>query len=75
MIILLAKLSFQKKVKDLSQSNVMNYGHLLESQKQWIWLGIDRGTREIVGVFVGDRSRQSAKKLWDSLPGVYRQTK
>jgi len=53
----------------------MNYGHLLESQKQWIWLGIDRGTREIVGVFVGDRSRQSAKKLWDSLPGVYRQTK
>ncbi len=21
----------------------------------------------------GDRSRQSAKKLWDSLPGVYRQ--
>ncbi len=27
----------------------------------WIWLGIDRDTRKIVGVFVGDRSRQSAQ--------------
>ena len=53
----------------------MSYGHLLESQKQWIWLALDRKTREIVGVFLGNRSRQSARKLWDSLPGVYRQTK
>ncbi len=51
----------------------MNYGHLLESQQQWIWLALDRKTREIVGVFLGDRSRQSAKKWWDSLPGVYHQ--
>jgi len=27
----------------------------------------------IIGVFVGDRSRQSAKKLWEFLPAVYRQ--
>ena len=33
--------------------------------------GIDRDTREIVGVFVGDRSRQSAQGLWNSLPPVY----
>ncbi len=39
----------------------------------YIWLAIDRDTRAIVGCFVGDRSRQSAKKLWASLPGVYRQ--
>ena len=44
-----------------------------KSQKQWIWLALDRKTREIVGVFFGDRSRQSAQKLWDSLPSVYRQ--
>lgn len=44
-----------------------------KGNKQWIWLAIDRDTREIVGVFVGDRSRNSAKELWDSLPGVYRQ--
>jgi len=26
-----------------------------------------------VGVYVGDRSRQSAQRLWQSLPPVYRQ--
>ena len=36
-----------------------------------IWLAIDADSREIVGVFVGDRSRQAAKRLWQSLPAVY----
>ncbi len=34
---------------------------------------MDADTREIVGVDIGDRSRQSAKRLWQSLPPVYRQ--
>lgn len=41
--------------------------------KQWVWLAIDRGTGEVVGVFVGDRSQKGAQGLWDSLPPVYRQ--
>jgi Transposase and inactivated derivatives, IS1 family len=41
--------------------------------KQWIWLALDANTREIVGVYIGDRSRKSAQRLWESLPGVYRQ--
>ena len=41
--------------------------------KQWIWLVIDRATREIIGVHIGDRGEKSAKKLWQSLPPVYRQ--
>ena len=41
--------------------------------KQWIWLALDVDTREIVGVWIGDRSVTSAKKLWQSLPSVYRQ--
>ena len=41
--------------------------------KQWVWLAIDQETGEIVGVFVGDRSRQGAQGLWESLPAVYRQ--
>jgi IS1 family transposase len=41
--------------------------------KQWVWLAIDRDTREIVGVHVGDRSRDGAEALWKSLPPVYRQ--
>lgn len=39
----------------------------------YIWLAIDRYTREIVGCFMGDRTRKSARQLWTSLPGVYRQ--
>lgn len=41
--------------------------------KQWVWLAIDRDTREIVGVHIGDRSREGAQALWESLPPVYRQ--
>ena len=44
-----------------------------KDNKEWIWLAIDANTREIVGVHVGDRSHQSAKGLWRSLPLVYRQ--
>jgi len=31
--------------------------------KVYIWRLIDRKTREIIGCYLGDRSRQSAKKL------------
>ncbi len=41
--------------------------------KVFIWLAIDRSTREIIGCYLGDRSRQSAKKLYSSLPLVYQQ--
>jgi IS1 family transposase len=44
-----------------------------KANKQWIWLAIDAVTREIVGVYIGDRSAQAAKQLWRSLPPVYRQ--
>lgn len=38
----------------------------------WCWIALDRKTRRIVGLYMGDRSRDSAKKLWDSLPTSYR---
>ena len=41
--------------------------------KYWIWLAIDRNTREIIGVHIGDRSREGAQALWDSIPNFYRQ--
>jgi insertion element IS1 protein InsB len=44
-----------------------------KANKQWLWLAIDADTREIIGVFVGESSSQSAKKLWEFLPAVYRQ--
>jgi hypothetical protein len=36
--------------------------------KVYIWRLIDRRTREIIGCYLGDRSRQSAKKLWVQFP-------
>jgi IS1 family transposase/transposase-like protein len=40
---------------------------------QWLWLAQDAETREIVGVYLGNRDAQSALALWKSLPPVYRQ--
>jgi len=37
----------------------------------YIWLAIDRDSRKIIGCFVGDRTRKSARKLWASLPEIY----
>jgi len=44
-----------------------------KNNKQWIWLALDKDTREIAGVHIGDRSEEGAKKLWESLPPIYRQ--
>lgn len=44
-----------------------------KGNKQWVWLALDVATREIVGCHIGDRSGNSARALWQSLPGVYRQ--
>ena len=39
-----------------------------KSKKQWIWLAIDQETGEI-----GARAKATARQLWESLPGTYRQ--
>jgi insertion element IS1 protein InsB len=41
--------------------------------KQWLWLAMDRTTRQIIALHVGDRSRESARQLWANLPAVYRE--
>ena len=42
-----------------------------KGNKQWVWLALDADTREIVGVYIGARDEAAARKLWESLPGVY----
>ncbi len=44
-----------------------------KGNKQWVWLALDANTREIVGVYIGPRDEAAARKLWESLPPVYRQ--
>ena len=44
-----------------------------KGNKQWVWLAMDADSREIIGCHIGDRSRESARSLWQSIPAVYRQ--
>ena len=41
--------------------------------RQCLWIALDQKTREIVGLYIRDRSKKSASELWQSLPPVYRQ--
>jgi transposase-like protein len=45
-------------------------GH--KGKKQWVWLALDRDTREIIEVPIGARNEKTARRLWESLPAVYR---
>lgn len=44
-----------------------------KGNKQWVWLALDVVTREIVGCYIGDRSAEAVRQLWQSMPAVYRQ--
>jgi insertion element IS1 protein InsB len=39
----------------------------------WLWIAMDKQTRQIIAFHVGDRSRDSAKQLWQNIPEVYRE--
>jgi IS1 family transposase len=43
-----------------------------KSNQAWIWIALCRKTRQVVAYAVGDRSKETCKKLWNSLPEVYR---
>lgn len=43
------------------------------ADKQWLWLAFDKESRQVLAFFVGDRSRESARKLWRRLPAAYRE--
>lgn len=38
----------------------------------WVWLALNRETRQIVGFAVGDRDEATARKLWESIPTEHR---
>jgi insertion element IS1 protein InsB len=43
-----------------------------KANRHWLWLALDTATRQVSAFHVGDRSRQSAKQLWQTIPEVYR---
>jgi insertion element IS1 protein InsB len=44
-----------------------------KANKQWIWIAMDATTRQIIAFHVGDRSGESGKALWATIPMVYRE--
>lgn len=63
----------KKRGKLLMQMDEMWSFVSRRATKAWIWIAMDAETREIISLVVGDRSSDTAQKLWDSLPSVYRQ--
>ena len=52
--------------------NAMSFAHLTKkTEKQWIWLAMNKKTREIIGCYIRDRSAESAQGLLDSIPSFY----
>ena len=43
-----------------------------KENKQWVWVAIDAHTKQVIAFYVGDRSRQSAQKLWERIPDDYK---
>jgi insertion element IS1 protein InsB len=44
-----------------------------KANPQWLWLALDARSGQVLAFHVGDRSRKSARQLWNKLPAVYRQ--
>jgi insertion element IS1 protein InsB len=41
-----------------------------KASKQWVWIAMDSATKQVIAFYVGDRSRRSARKLWQRIPAV-----
>ena len=44
-----------------------------KTNKKWIWIAPCRTTRQVIAFHVGDRSRLSAKALWNKIPTTIQQ--
>lgn len=45
---------------------------LKKAQKRWVWLALCRETRQVVAYYIGDRSEESCRELWERVPEAYR---
>jgi IS1 family transposase len=43
-----------------------------KNNKRWVWIALCRRTRQVVAFYVGDRSEESCRKLWERIPLTYR---
>ena len=43
-----------------------------KARVRWVWAALGKDTRPVVAMVVGDRSEDTARRLWDALPPAYR---
>ena len=43
-----------------------------KNQKRWLWIALNRRTRQVVAFVIGDRSALTCRKLWQRIPDEYR---
>ena len=44
-----------------------------KGKKYWIWIALERNSRKVVGLFIGNRSKNGAKGLWNSIPFAFKE--
>jgi insertion element IS1 protein InsB len=44
-----------------------------KTNPRWVWIAMEKRTRQIIAFHVGDRSQESAKLFWANIPVVYRE--
>jgi len=45
-----------------------------KADKEWIWIALEKQSRKIIGLHIGDRSITGAIALYESIPKIYRDT-
>jgi IS1 family transposase len=45
---------------------------LKKARKRWIWIALCRQTRQVVAYVVGDRSEKTCRRLWKTIPDLFR---
>jgi hypothetical protein len=46
---------------------------LKKAHEVWVWIALCRKTRQVVAYALGDRSKQTCRRLWEAIPLAYRQ--
>ena len=44
-----------------------------KEEPTWVWVALDRETRQVVAGCLGDRSEESCRFLWEQVPAPWRQ--
>jgi IS1 family transposase len=60
------------KGKKRGKSGNDHYSLLTLRNQAWIWIALCRKTRQVVAYAIGDRSKETCRKSWESVPEAYR---